>query len=363
MKISLTTPTNLTTPANLCQEQGVRRNDFRHVIAAESEVTMKQILILGAGLSGLCAARQLKQSGFESIIVDKGRGVGGRLATRRFEGAVFDHGAQFFTARSEEFGELLAQWLQNGVAAEWFRGFPSPQNEKPNDSHPRFRGEGGMTGLAKWLAIDLEVHVNEEIERLEFQNGRWTAHSKSGNSFDGDELILTAPVPQSLALLRNSGIELPENDTRTLKNLRYEPCFAVMANLDGPSQIPPPGALYVDGEIVWWLADNYQKGISPREGSVTVHSSGAWARAHYDEPQTEVGAALLEAAAPFLGAKIEKFDVRRWRYSKPENPLQIGSLRVEGLNLSFAGDIFQGAKIEGAVSSGWAAARELCAEK
>ncbi len=310
-------------------------------------------------MSGLCAARQLKNAGFKPILLDKGRGVGGRMATRRFEGGVFDHGAQFFTARSEEFRALLEEWRENNVAGEWFRGYPSPENDKPSDAHPRFRGESGMTGIAKWLARDLEVHSGEEIERLEFQNGRWTAFSQSGNTFEGDELILTAPVPQSLALLRNSGIKIPENDAKTLESLRYEPCFAVMANLAGPSQIAPPGALYINGEILWWLADNFQKGISPREGSVTVHSSGVWARAHYDEPQNEVGAALLQAAAPFLGAPFESFEVRRWRYSKPENPVEIGTFRLRSLNLSFAGDIFQGAKIEGAALSGLEAARKL----
>ncbi|MBW3636907.1 MAG: FAD-dependent oxidoreductase [Armatimonadetes bacterium] len=320
---------------------------------------MKQILILGAGMSGLCAARQLKSAGFEPILVDKGRGVGGRMATRRFEGGTFDHGAQFFTARSEEFRALVEEWRESNIAVEWFAGYPSPQNDKPSDAHPRFRGESGMTGIAKWLARDLTVHLGEEIERLSFQNGRWTAFSRSGNSFEGDELLLTAPVPQSLTLLRNSGIELRESLQNTLGSLSYEPCFAVMANLDGPSQIPPPGALYVNGETVWWLADNFQKGISPREGSVTVHSSGAWATAHYEEPQNEVGAALLEAAAPFLGAPVESFEVRRWRYSKPENPVEMGSFRLRSINLSFAGDIFQGAKIEGAALSGLAAARKL----
>ncbi|HEX9995839.1 MAG TPA: FAD-dependent oxidoreductase [Abditibacterium sp.] len=318
-----------------------------------------QILILGAGLSGLCAARELQKSGHEVTVVDKGRGIGGRMATRRFDGGIFDHGAQFFTARSDEFRALLEEWTQNGVAHEWFRGYPSPENDKPNDTHPRFCGENGMTGIGKWLAQGLNVHLGEEIESLERENGRWSATSKSGARFEADELILTAPVPQSLTLLQNAKIELPPKTREILQNLRYEPCFAVLANLQGPSQIPAPGALYVNGEILWWLADNFQKGISPREGSVTIHSSGAWAQKHYDDAENEVAAALLEVAAPHLGSEVENFQVRRWRYSKPENPLEIGSLRVENLKLSFAGDIFQGAKVEGAVLSGLHAARQV----
>jgi hypothetical protein len=320
---------------------------------------MKQVLILGAGLSGLTAARQLEASGVKAIVVDKGRGIGGRMATRRFEGGVFDHGAQFFTARSDEFKALLQEWEENGVAAKWFEGYPSPDNDKPNDTHPRFRGETGMTGIGKYLARDLDVHLGEEIEKLNYKNGRWIASSKSGRHFEGDELLLTAPVPQSLTLLQTSEVELPKAPRQTLESLRYEPCFAVLVNLEGPSKIPPPGALYVNGEVLWWLADNFQKGISPREGSVTIHSSAQFAREYYDAPEEQVAAVLVELAAPYLGATVTHSQVRRWRYSKPENPLEVGSLRVEEMGLTFAGDIFQGAKVEGAVLSGLSAARRI----
>lgn len=320
---------------------------------------MKQVLILGAGLSGLTAARQLEAAGVKAVVVDKGRGIGGRMATRRFDGGVFDHGAQFFTARSDEFKSLLNEWQENSVAMEWFRGYPSPDNEKPNDSHPRYCGETGMTGIGKFLARDLNVHLGEEIERLEHQNGRWKAYSKSGASFEGDELLLTAPVPQSLMLLRTAAIELPSSTQQTLESLSYEPCFAVLVNVEGPSQIPPPGALYVNGEVLWWLADNFQKGISRREGSVTIHSSGQFAKEHYNDPEEQVAASLIEVATPYLGESVASSQVRRWRYSKPENPLEIGSLRVSEMGLTFAGDIFQGAKIEGAVLSGLSAARGI----
>ncbi|PQV64701.1 hypothetical protein B1R32_104200 [Abditibacterium utsteinense] len=318
---------------------------------------MKKVLILGAGISGLVAARELEKLGHEVIVVDKGRGIGGRMATRRFDGAVFDHGAQFFTARDAEFQAMVENWMQIGVAREWFRGYPTPDESKPRDGHPRFCGTNGMTSIGKHLSAGLDVQLEEEIERLERKNGIWSAFSKSGARFSGEELILTAPVPQSLSLLKTAKLELPVESQKTLDNLRYEPCIAVLANLDAPSQIPAPGALYVEGEIVWWLGDNFQKGVSNRFGSVTIHSTGAFAAEHYDDEDEALIEILGREAAPHLGAGIERAQVRRWKFSKPENPLQIGHLRIENLNLSFAGDIFQGAKIEGAVLSGLSSAR------
>lgn len=322
---------------------------------------MKQILIIGAGISGLSAARELEKAGHEVTIVDKGRGIGGRMATRRFDGGTFDHGAQFFTARNPEFQALVADWVQNGVAREWFRGYPTPDDSKTRDGHPRFCGANGMTSIGKHLAAGLNVHLEQEIERLEFENGVWSAVSTSGARFSGEELLLTAPVPQSLVLLQTAGIELPQNAQAMLENLRYEPCIGVLANLDAPSLIPAPGALYVEGEIVWWLGDNFQKGISNREGSITIHSTGDFARAHYNDEDESLIEVLTSAAAEYLGAGIEGAQVRRWRFSKPENPQDIGHLRVNDLNISFAGDIFQGAKIEGAVLSGLSSARAIAA--
>ena len=51
-----------------------------------------EIAIVGAGIAGLSCARKLQQAGHEVIIVDKSRGLGGRLATRRLAGTHADHG-------------------------------------------------------------------------------------------------------------------------------------------------------------------------------------------------------------------------------------------------------------------------------
>lgn len=322
---------------------------------------MSRILIVGAGLSGLTAARELASRGHEVVIVDKSRGVGGRMATRRFAGGAFDTGAQFFTVRSQPFASEVAAWQSSEVAERWFEGSPSPHETKSSDGHPRFRGVPGMTGVAKFLMQGLDVRTGEEIERLEHENGVWHAFSQSGTTFQANRLLLTAPIPQSLALLATSGLTLPPELAARLNELRYEPCFAVLAQFAHASALPAPGLFYINGDPVWWLADNFQKGVSPRPGSVTIHSSGAFARANYDLDQRQVGETLIAAARQWLGnGEIEAFDVRRWRYSRPENPLDIGAIAVPELGLVFAGDALGGAKVEGAFLSGLKAA-EICA--
>ena len=74
------------------------------------------VLIIGAGLAGLSAANKLKHAGHNVLIIDKGRGIGGRLAGRRIGDASFDHGAQFFTAREASFKATVEGWIEAGVA-------------------------------------------------------------------------------------------------------------------------------------------------------------------------------------------------------------------------------------------------------
>ena len=76
-------------------------------------------LIVGAGLAGLVCARELQAAGDEVSLIDKGRGYGGRLSSRRREGLSFDHGAPELHLRPEDLAEtdVLAEWRPEGGPA------------------------------------------------------------------------------------------------------------------------------------------------------------------------------------------------------------------------------------------------------
>ena len=84
------------------------------------------VVVIGAGLSGLMAAKSLQVQGHKVLVVDKGRSVGGRLATRRIGTATLDHGAQFFTVRSEEFAKHVDAWLQQVSCVNGAKGLRRP---------------------------------------------------------------------------------------------------------------------------------------------------------------------------------------------------------------------------------------------
>jgi predicted NAD/FAD-dependent oxidoreductase len=176
-------------------------------------------------------------------------------------------------------------------------------------------------------------------------------------------VVLTPPVPQSLAMLDAGGIVLtPELRTR-LAAIEYERCLAVMAVLDGPSRIPPPGGLAPAEGPIAWIADNQLKGISV-EPAVTIHATHTFSLEHWDRDRQESGRALLDAAEQLLGAGIKTFQVHGWRYSKPmrvdEEPCVLMS---QSPPLVLAGDAFAGPRVEGAALSGIAAAEAILAKR
>ncbi len=316
------------------------------------------VLIIGAGLAGLSAANDLIQAGYNVLVVDKGRGLGGRLAGRRIGEATFDHGAQFMTAREARFKGVVAEWIQAGVAEEWYRSYPGQPN-----SHPRYRGVPTMTAIAKHLAIDMTVMRGTKADSISQQGNRWMAMLDNGETVVAKKMLITSPVPQTMDLLATGNIVLPADKLARLSRIQYEPSIAVMAVLDGPTAIEAPGAISLEKGPISWLSDNLQKGVS-KIPAVTIHGSAEFSAHQFERDRMEAGQRLIDAATPFLGtAKVTQYQVHGWRYSKPtvvdDAPCMLVSEATDLPPLALAGDAFAGPRFEGAVQSGWAAAERL----
>jgi len=319
------------------------------------------VVVVGAGISGLLAAKTLAGNGHRVVVLDKGRGVGGRLATRRIEEAVFDHGAQYFTARDPVFRALVQEWRERKIIRPWATGFSLSDGKFKQDGEERFCGVAGMTAIAKHLAEGLEVRLQAKVDRVAVTDGGWTVSTENGGAITGRALLLTSPVPQTLQLLAAGSIALPEPIRAELEQVAYAPCLALMVQLSGPSRIPEPGGLWFPGEPISWIADNQRKGVSPGvAAALTIHAGPIYSRQNWDRPPEEVTQELLEAAAPWLGSVPLQTQLHRWRYSIPT---RLHPERCVGLDepapLVFAGDAFGGPRIEGAALSGLAAAARL----
>lgn len=282
-------------------------------------------------------------------MIDKGRSVGGRLATRRIGTARLDHGAQFFTVRDELFERTVSEWRRDGIVREWCRGFHE------NDGHPRYVGVNGMNAIAKHVALGLEVRCDTLAFGVQRHTDRWTIIVDDSSTIDCDALVMTCPIPQTFSLLFTAGIEIPEQ----LRGTDYDRTIGLLAVLDRASALNHPGGVQNPDDIFSFVGDNHAKGVSDVP-AITLHANPAWSLRHYDEPHEVLQRLLSEAAEPYIGdAHVTTSQVKKWRFATPQRQWPDRCWMHESGSLVLAGDAFAGPKIEGAALSGLAAADAL----
>lgn len=322
---------------------------------------MSDLLVVGAGIAGLVAARDL---GLEHhvTVIDKGRGVGGRMATRRLGDATFDHGAQFVTTHRADFADEVRRWCDAQVATPWFHGQVGPLGVTSSDGHDRFRGLVSMNDVAKHLAATCEVRRSCRAVAVRAEGGGWAVDLEDGSTLAAAGVVLTAPVPQTLALLDAGEVVLSPGDRGALERVDYEPCLAVMVRADSSPDLADPGAIAPEGGPLDWIADNQAKGISAAP-ALTLHADAEASRRLWDEPDEAVVATLASSARSLTGGSwtVLEWSVQRWRYARPRVSHPDAALLLDGVAPAVVcGDAFgPGAKVEGAFESGRAAAAAL----
>ncbi len=321
-------------------------------------------IIIGAGMAGLMAAQTLRERGYSIQLIERGRSVGGRLATRRVgAGGLADHGAQFFTVRSDTLQTWVDRWLAQDLVYVWGEGWSDGSVKRSaGDGHARYACRGGMNALAKHLARNLDISINRLVTGIQPDDSGWTLEDSAGSVYQSKGLVMTPPVPEALALLTKNGIDLREEDHNALRRIRFGPCLCGIHEIEGGLELPAPGAVQNFQANVYWVADNQAKGIS-QTAVVTSHANAKFSRQNWDAPEADIVRELESAVQPYLkeGARIIRTQLKKWRYSVPLTTYADDCLLADGLPpLVFAGDAFGGrGRVEGAFLSGIAAGNVL----
>jgi len=224
-----------------------------------------------------------------------------------------------------------------------------------------------MNALAKHLATGLDVRCSTLAFALRPGHDRlgeggsarraWSVGLDDGTGVDADAVIITCPLPQAFSLMITAAIELPT----ALRGTDYDRTLALLTVLDGDPAVPPPGGAQQPGDPFGFIGDNRAKGVSAVP-AVTFHATPTWSLAWWDRPVAEAQAALVEAAAPWLGrASIVAAQLKRWRFATPQAiwPEPCWAAADGPGPLVVAGDAFAGPRVEGAALSGLAAADAL----
>lgn len=325
------------------------------------------VLIVGAGMSGLMAARTLQARGLSVRLLESGRSVGGRLATRRIgDGGLADHGAQFFTVRGETLQQQMEEWLALDLVYVWGTGWSDGSVKRTaGDGHPRYATRGGMNKLAKHLGQNLDVRLSRLVLSARKSVDGWTLEDSEGDTHEAAGLIMTPPMPETLALLTRSGVYLHDEDMVDLRRIRFGPCLCGIHEIDGEANLPEPGAVQNFQSDIYWVADNEAKGIS-KSTVVTSHANAKFSRQNWEASEEDIVRELESAVLPYLsaGAKINHTQLKKWRYSVPLTTHPQDCVLARDLPpLVFAGDAFGGrGRVEGAFMSGIAAGDAMADE-
>jgi predicted NAD/FAD-dependent oxidoreductase len=299
----------------------------------------KSVAVIGAGMAGIGAARLLADGGFRVVVFDKSRGLGGRCATKRWEGHSVDHGAQYFTMRDADFsqavrgacgGDLLE--MQAPIVDEVGRELPG---------EGRFFHAQGHSRLARALAEGLDVRTGVTIEAVKDR-------CVGGEVFD--VILSTAPWLQTAKLAGVAGSQNP-----------YSPCLALLLLYEG-EWIGATAARYAISDrsghaLAWSACENHKPGrVGEGFTVMVIHASEEFSRTRLeDEPASWVGdlRALMEERWEIpAAAAFRAMHPHRWRYARIAGKIEIPAL-PEGWY--FAGDLLTESRVEGA----WLAGREV----
>ncbi|GAA2752208.1 NAD(P)/FAD-dependent oxidoreductase [Amnibacterium kyonggiense] len=262
------------------------------------------VLVVGAGLSGLACARRIADAGLSVRVLDRGRRPGGRLGARTLDGHEVDLGAPYCTASDDRFRAVVEDWTGRGLLREWTDTFrvAGPEGLGEAKSGPmRFAAPGGMRSLADDLAAGLDVE-RRTVERV-----------GPGPDVDGEAaraVVLAMPGPQAARLLGG----LP--DLMRTAQQRSAPAIAVAARFAERTWPEFDGAFVSDLPISW-LADD---GRSRGDGApvLVAHTTPEVASAHLEDPASVVGQ-VVDAMRRVLGVPLEPVETlaQRWTFAHP----------------------------------------------
>ncbi len=335
---------------------------------------MWDVAIIGAGLSGITCARQLTAAGYRVCILDKSRGLGGRMATRRVSPQAsakvrVDHGLRYWQPETEGLKALTQTLLAAGVLMPWNvsayeirqRGALMPVAQSAEDLKAedlKYVATAGMSAIAKFLTRDFtpgeNLLTNHKAVSMSYRGSHWQIECESGAAVRAERCAIAIPAPQAVALLHSCIDKDSSNDFNrsltaaidSLETVPYFPCLTVLAGYhsrhgNDMGELDPKGWMVTDyaGTSTDWTGLDSSKRKQADSPVIVIHSKATFAQQYSDTGDLQPAASvLLRANARKLAewiAQPEWFQIHRWRYAQvnsayPDASMTIGNTLVCG---------------------------------
>lgn len=321
---------------------------------------MKRIAIIGAGMSGLTVANQLKQQTTIELF-EKSRGVSGRMSTRYADPFQFDHGAQDFTVRDPAFKEFLAPHIESGLLKEWkpklmlLEKGKQARERQWSDIH--YVPTPKMNSLCIKLAEDLNVKLNTEIIKVEQKDDDWFLYSKDNNRYGPFDWVITSiPAAQTIKLLPSAFTK-----NTNIKNVVMNGCYSVMIAMEQPFPWEWQAAI-VKNSPISWMAINSNKPDRGVHNTLLVQTDNQWAEDRINADTTEIQSLIIKELSCLLShdfSKTSYITTHRWRYAETKQPAGVDYHLDHDQKLGACGDWFIKGRIEAAFLSAYRLSKKL----
>lgn len=314
-----------------------------------------KIAIIGAGLAGLTLANRLVAH-HQVTVLEKARGPGGRMSTRRAEPYAFDHGAQYFTAETLDFKAFIAGMRSRKLVADWPSEVVLVQGAKIS-SKPKYVATPGMNAICKTLAQDIDLRSQCHVETLLRSPQGWQIETRDGARMGPfDWVVSTAPSVQTAALLPDTFA-----DRAALEQVQMQGCFALMLGFETSLALNWQ-AMKSGADPIGFMAVNSSKPSRNGSMSLLIQSSNPWAEQNLEAPLERIQTVLLESASRLADMDLSKAPhkvLHRWRYASTLQSAGLPYLFDADMRLAACGDWCLGGKVEAAFSSASALADTL----
>jgi renalase len=309
-----------------------------------------RIGIVGAGMAGLACAEALSRKNYAVQLLDKGRGPGGRMSTRRLSTAAgeasFDHGAPAFTASDPAFRQRLEAWIAAGLAAAW-----------PAAGADAYVGVPTMGAPIRHMAAGQSVHFATRVLRIEAANPGWRLVLEQGSAVDVDLAVVATPAEQASALLEPIA---PAFATQAAA-AQSVPCWTVMLAFAEKLSAQVDLLQGAKSDAIGLAARNNAKPGRTGPEAWVLQATQDWSRAHLEADPEAVASELTAAFAARIGMALPAPIARtahRWRYANPVSNGP-GVMYDAHLHLGVCGDWLVGPGVEAAWLSGTSLAARI----
>ena len=299
---------------------------------------MIEVVVIGTGMSGIACARELHAAGVPVRLIDKGRGIGGRVATRRTVVAgkriTFDHGAQYLD-RSKEASTTAA--LAKGASESWYLG----------DGTSRIVGVPSMAALSKALAHGLDVTLNTRVQKIESCGGLYEIKTDTGKTM-ASHVVVTVPAPQLAPILGEKHAIVQQASRAVMR-----PCLTLMAAFNRDTPAPFVTRRDANDSLTWIARNDTKPGRSKAYQTWVAQAHLDWSAKNIDADRSETKTLMVDLLCSVLGVRPTKLchaGLQAWRYGLVATP--VGKPFLTQGTLWAGGDWCCGPKVQDAWRSG-----------